>query len=132
MARGGGRPIPVLVLSNEERFFFERQARRRHVAPSMPERCRMILRCAERLANEAVAVEFGVRQHTVGKHRRGPEAVPPAGTDAARQRDRAADADGRVAAWQISSSGRSGVFDQRPRHRHSPPTSRTTPRDTSP
>ena len=70
MARGSGRPVAALVLSDEERSFLERQARRHRVARSLSERCRMILRCADGLANKAVAAELGVHEHTVGKWRR--------------------------------------------------------------
>ena len=70
MARGVGRPMAVLVLSDEERSYLERQARRRRVARSMSDRCRMILRCADGLTNKAVAIELGVHEHTVGKWRR--------------------------------------------------------------
>ena len=48
----------------------ERQARRRRVARSLSDRCRMILRCADGLTNNAVAIELGVHEHTVGKWRR--------------------------------------------------------------
>ena len=70
MARGSGRPMAVLVLSDEERSYLERQARRRRVARSLSDRCRMILRCADGLTNKAVAIELGVHEHTVGKWRR--------------------------------------------------------------
>ena len=70
MARGTGRPMAVLVLSDEERSYLERQARRRRVARSISDRCRMILRCADGLTNKAVAIELGVHEHTVGKWRR--------------------------------------------------------------
>ena len=70
MARGIGRPMAVLVLSDEERSYLERQARRRRVARSLSDRCRMILRCAGGLTNKAVALELGVHEHTVGKWRR--------------------------------------------------------------
>ena len=70
MARGVGRPMAVLVLSDEERSYLERQARRRRVARSLSDRCRMILRCADGLTNKAVALELGVHEHTVGKWRR--------------------------------------------------------------
>ena len=64
MARGIGRPMAV-VLSDEERSYLERQARRRRVARSLSDRCRMILRCADGLTNKAVALELGVHEHTV-------------------------------------------------------------------
>ena len=70
MARGIGRPMAALVLSDEERSYLERQARRRRVARSLSDRCRMILRCADGLTNKAVAIELGVHEHTVGKWRR--------------------------------------------------------------
>jgi hypothetical protein len=41
-----GRPITPLVLSSEERAYLERQVRRRRVARSLSERCKVILRCA--------------------------------------------------------------------------------------
>ena len=70
MARGTGRPLAALVLSDEERSFLEAQVRRHRVARSMSDRCRMILRCADGLGNKAVAAEMGVHEHTVGKWRR--------------------------------------------------------------
>ena len=70
MARSIGRPMAVLLLSDEERSYLERQVRRRRVARSISDRCRMILRCAHGLTNKAVAAELGVHEHTVGKWRR--------------------------------------------------------------
>ena len=70
MARGTGRRLAALVLSDEERSFLEAQVRRHRVARSMSVRCRMILRCADGLGNKAVAAEMGVHEHTVGKWRR--------------------------------------------------------------
>ena len=70
MARGIGRPMAALVLSDKERSYLERQARRRRVARSISDRCRMILRCADGLTNKAVAAELGLHEHTVGKWRR--------------------------------------------------------------
>ena len=70
MARSIGRPMAVLVLSDEERSYLERQVRRRRVARSISDRCRMILHCADVLTNKAVAAELGVHEHTVGKWRR--------------------------------------------------------------
>ena len=70
MARGTGRPLAALVLSDEERSFLEAQVRRHRVARSISDRCRMILRCADGLGNKAVAAEMGVHEHTVGKWRR--------------------------------------------------------------
>ena len=70
MARGVGRPVAALVLSDEERSYLERQVRRRQIARALSDRCRMILRCADGLTSKAVAAEFGVHEHTVGKWRR--------------------------------------------------------------
>ena len=45
MAKSGlrGRPIVPLVLSTQERAYLERQVRRRRVARSLSERCRVIV-----------------------------------------------------------------------------------------
>src|SRR3974377_1022398 len=72
MANSGtrGRAIAPLVRSAEERAYLERQVRRRRVARSLSERCRVILRCADGLASKDVAAELGLHEHTVGKWRR--------------------------------------------------------------
>ena len=70
MANAAGRPTAPLVLSAEERDYLERQVRRRRVARSMSERCRIILRCADGIPSKVVATELGVHEHTVGKWRR--------------------------------------------------------------
>ena len=70
MAGGGGKVAAALVLSAEERAYLEQQVRRRRVARSLSERCRMILRCADGLTSKAVAAELGMHEHTVGKWRR--------------------------------------------------------------
>src|SRR4029453_12329350 len=72
MANAGvrGRPIKPLALSGQEREYLERQVRRRRVARSLSERCRVILRCADGLASKDVAAELGFHEHTVGKWRR--------------------------------------------------------------
>ena len=70
MARGTGRPMAVLVLSDDERSYLEGQARRRRFARLISDLCRMNLRCADVLTNKAVAAELGVHEHTVGKWRR--------------------------------------------------------------
>jgi transposase len=70
MANATGRPMARLVLSSAERAYLERQVRRRRVARSLSERCRIILRCAAGLASKTVAAELGVHEHTVGKWRR--------------------------------------------------------------
>src|SRR4029078_7705253 len=72
MAESGmrGRRIVRLVLSTQERAYLERQVRRRRVARSLSERCRVILRCADGLPSKSVAAELGLHEHTVGKWRR--------------------------------------------------------------
>jgi len=70
MANATGCPTAPLVLSAEERAYLERQVRRRRVARSMSERCRIVLRCADCIASKVVAAELGVHEHTVGKWRR--------------------------------------------------------------
>src|SRR5258708_6610198 len=70
MANATGRPTAPLVLSSDERDYLERQVRRRRVARSMSERCRIILRCADGLPSKVVAAELGIHEHTVGKWRR--------------------------------------------------------------
>ena len=70
MTNAVGRPIAPLVLSSDERAYLERQVRRRRVARSMSERCRVILRCADGLPSKSVASELGIHEHTVGKWRR--------------------------------------------------------------
>ncbi len=59
MANATGRPTAPLVLDPEEREYLERQVRRRRVARSMSERCRIVLRCADRIASKVVAAELG-------------------------------------------------------------------------
>lgn len=70
MANAGGRPMASLVLEADERAYPERQVRRRRIARSMSERCRIILRCADGMQSKVVATELGVHEHTVGKWRR--------------------------------------------------------------
>ena len=70
MANATGRPIAPLILSPEELAYLERQVRRRRVARSLSERCRVILRCADGVPSKTVAIELGMHEHTVGKWRR--------------------------------------------------------------
>ncbi len=60
----------ALPLSADEKAYLEQQARRLRVDRSVSERCRIILRCADGPTSKAVAAEFGVHEHTVGKWRR--------------------------------------------------------------
>jgi transposase len=70
MANAAGRPMARLVLNADERAYLERQVRRRRVARSLSERCRVILRCADGWPSKTVADELGLHEHTVGKWRR--------------------------------------------------------------
>ncbi len=70
MARGTGRSLAALVLTDEGRSFLEAQVRRHRVARSISDRCRLILGCADGLGNKAVAAEIGVDEQRVGKWRR--------------------------------------------------------------
>jgi transposase len=67
MANATGRPVAPLALNSEERAYLERQVRRRRIARSSSEHCRIILRCAEGTPSKAVAT---VHEHTVGNWRR--------------------------------------------------------------
>ena len=67
MKRGGGRRLAALVPSEAERSFPGRRARRRRVARSLSDRCRMVLRCAEGSPNKVAVAELGVdHRRTVG------------------------------------------------------------------
>jgi len=70
MANAKGRPKAPLILSPDERLYLERQVRRRRVARSLSERCRVILRCADGMPSKTIARELGLHEHTVGKWRR--------------------------------------------------------------
>ena len=58
------------MLSDEERLFLERLARRRTSAQAMALRARIVLACATGITNAEVAAEIRVNQATVGKWRR--------------------------------------------------------------
>jgi transposase len=64
-----GRPIPKLLLSDDERETLQNWARRPKSAQALALRSRMILRCAEGLTNTEVADQVQVRKATVGKWR---------------------------------------------------------------
>lgn len=65
-----GRAADEVVLSDDERAFFQAQVRRHKAARSLSDRCRMILLCAEGLQSKEVGAQLGVHEHTVGKWRR--------------------------------------------------------------
>jgi transposase len=68
--RPRGRPKVELSVSGEQRAALERWTRRPKTAQALALRARIVLRCAQGLSNEAVAVELGVHAATVGKWRR--------------------------------------------------------------
>ena len=64
-----GRPLPPLELTPDERASLERLVRRGKTAQRLAFRVRIVLRCAEGLANTAVAKKLGTSNQTVGKWR---------------------------------------------------------------
>jgi transposase len=65
----GGRPIPPLTLTDDERRTLESWARRPTTAQRLATRARIVLACAEGLDNDQVAPRVGVGRVTVGKWR---------------------------------------------------------------
>lgn len=63
--RGRGRPLAPLTLTDDERAELERLVRRRSTAQNLAMRARIVLRCAEGLANRDVAQQLGVHERTV-------------------------------------------------------------------
>jgi transposase len=68
MARTG-RPVPPLVLADEERQVLVRWARRAKTAQALALRSKIVLACAEGIANQEVAARFAVTPQMVGKWR---------------------------------------------------------------
>lgn len=64
-----GRPIPILMLTGEERETLQGWARRRKTAQALALRARIVLACAEGKSNTAVAVALRLCKPTVGKWR---------------------------------------------------------------
>src|SRR5258706_4188870 len=65
-----GRPIPPLVLPDDERERLERWARRPTTAQALAQRARVILGCAANETNTRVARQLRLTKQTVGKWRR--------------------------------------------------------------
>src|SRR5262245_31377570 len=66
----GGRPLPPLTLTDDERTTLQAWARRPTTAQRLATRARIVLACAEGLRNDQVAPRVGVDRITVGKWRR--------------------------------------------------------------
>lgn len=64
-----GRPVALIVLSEEERSKLVELSRRRKTGQAMVLRAQIILACAEGLSNSAVAARFQLCLPTVGKWR---------------------------------------------------------------
>src|SRR6266702_1679230 len=68
MARTG-RPVPPLVLAEEERRVLQQSARRAKTSQALALRSKIVLACAEGAANKDVAARMGVTPQMVGKWR---------------------------------------------------------------
>lgn len=64
-----GRPVPPLILKDEERQTLEQWARRPKTAQALALRARIVLGCADGQTNTAVASQLRVSKPTVGKWR---------------------------------------------------------------
>src|SRR5206468_303802 len=64
-----GRPIPPLILTEDERDTLERWARRPTTARALAERARLVLECAAGKTNTVVARELRLTTRTIGKWR---------------------------------------------------------------
>jgi transposase len=66
---GTGRPIPTLILNQEERETLERWARRPRTAQALAQRARIILGCSSGKTNSHVAEQMHITKQCVGKWR---------------------------------------------------------------
>jgi transposase len=64
-----GRPIPPVVLTDDERAALQRWVRRPTTARALAERARMVLECAAGKTNTSVAREMRLTKQTIGKWR---------------------------------------------------------------
>lgn len=64
-----GRPVPLIVLTTDERETLERWARRPTTAQAIALRARLVLRCAAGESATAIAQDVHVTKQTVGKWR---------------------------------------------------------------
>jgi transposase len=65
-----GRPLPELILSDEEREELVRLTKRARVNRGIAFRAKLVLGCAEGVGNSAIARRHRTTNHTVGKWRR--------------------------------------------------------------
>jgi transposase len=70
MMNNGGRPKPVLTLTDDERQKLQTWAARPKSTQRLATRARIVLACAEGLDNKDVAARLGINTATVGKWRR--------------------------------------------------------------
>jgi transposase len=70
MAKRTGRPAARVIISPSERTILEQWARRRTTAQGLAQRARIILACAVRRADTAIAAELRITRQTVGRWRR--------------------------------------------------------------
>jgi len=66
----GGRALPPLTVTDEERCTLEAWARRPTTAQALATRARIVLAAAEGLGNDQAAARIGIDRGTVGKWRR--------------------------------------------------------------
>ena len=66
----GGRPLPPLELTAEERETLERWIARRKTAQALAQRARLVLACAEGSSNKEVSAQVQLTGQTVGRWRR--------------------------------------------------------------
>lgn len=64
-----GRPIPTLIVTDEERQTLERWARRPKTAQALAQRARLILACSTGKTNSHVAEQMHITKQCVGKWR---------------------------------------------------------------
>jgi len=64
-----GRPVPPLILTDEEKATLEQWIRRSKTGQALAKRSRIVLSCASGNSNSIVATELGLCNHTVGKWR---------------------------------------------------------------
>src|SRR5262249_60908803 len=64
-----GRPLPPLVLADDERQVLEQWVRRAKTSQALALRSKIVMACAEGVPNKEVAARFSVTPQMVGKWR---------------------------------------------------------------